>query len=176
MKYIYITDNNLEKRQKYNYSQYGGDAFLKSYFESRKNTIEQLRDKSIVHQTYAELKSIKNRLLTAKIIDTELKKEIDAYVKTFEVRKRLYSGYDQYWKPVCETYNDYNNYVMLAQILINIYEISHNIKYFSCLMKLDDTLISLIPIAPQSIRTEIKSILETEITKYELYRATIEEE
>lgn len=176
MEYIYITDNNLEKKQKYNYSQYGGEAFLNAYLANRKDAIDKLEEKNAIHQTYTELKKIKTQLSIVRTVDQILKNDIDAYVKTFEVRKRLYTGYDQNWKPTNEDYHDYMNYIIFAQVLVTMYEITDNVKYLSCLMKLDDTLISLIPLIPYSIRIEIKSILEAEIAGYEHCKSNMEEE
>ena len=56
MDYIYVTENNLENRQKYTYSQYGGEDFLNAYMDSRKSFIEEkLIEPEPVHVTYNEL-------------------------------------------------------------------------------------------------------------------------
>lgn len=40
MNYKYITENNLENKQNYMYSEYGGQDFVDAYIESRKNAMK----------------------------------------------------------------------------------------------------------------------------------------
>ena len=42
MQYKYITENNLENIQKYNYSEFHGSDFVYSYFETRKSLLETI--------------------------------------------------------------------------------------------------------------------------------------
>ena len=166
MEYAYITDNNLENKQMYTYSQYGGDAFLDAYVDSRMAAIDGIKRDDTEHITYYELKYIYTLLLDNSTKSNEIKTVLDGYVKSFEVRKRLYLSYDAMWKPTSEDYQDYNLYIIFSRILEKVYEMSNNLKYLSCLMKLNDTLVSLIPVMPYSCILELKSILQKEIDIY----------
>ncbi len=42
MNYKYITEDNLENKQTYMYSEYGGEDFLKAYVKSREDVIENI--------------------------------------------------------------------------------------------------------------------------------------
>ena len=163
MGYQYITEDNLENKQKYNYSKYAGEEFINDYVKSRKYVIEAMNIVSESHVTYTELKQIQGCLLNNKEIDLDTKILLDAYVKSFEVRKRLYSAYDDSWRPLCEEYRDYYCYIIFAQVLESAYELNHNLKYLNCMLKLDDTLISLISHMPNSCNMELKKILEKEL-------------
>ncbi len=76
--------------------------------------------------------------------DERIKALIDEYVKSFEVRKRIYTGYDGNWKPLPGAgFEDYGSYLLLADCLLWMYQHTRCLKYFSCLLKLDDTLLSV---------------------------------
>lgn len=64
-------------------------------------------------------------------------------MKTFEVRKRLYAGYDDKWKPCVNIYSNYELYLLMSEILIKVYCKSKILKYVSCLLKITDSLISV---------------------------------
>ncbi len=170
MEYVYVTDNNLEDKQKYNYSQYGGEEFLDAYITSRENAIKSIEACYCIHQTYTELKEISENFNDDEIVTLEIKELMDSYVKNFEVRKRLYQAYDEYWKPVSDKYEDFNCYILFAKTLEQMYEKTKNLKYLSCLMKVDDTLISLVHVMPMSCNQELSIVLTKEI---ELYNACI---
>lgn len=63
MKYIYITEDNIENRQNYMYSNYDGIDFLNSYFQTREDFINTLYDCNICNNKYEEyLKYCSNEL------------------------------------------------------------------------------------------------------------------
>lgn len=148
MDYKYITDNNLINKQSYMYSEYGGKDFLTSYFKTRQiiqEEINKIQDNT-VHVTYEELLHLLDRI---KHNDTEQLAEedkmlINSYTKAFEVRKRLYSEYDTNWKPIeHSSFEILDNYFLLTECLLETYRISKCTKYVSCLLKIDDTLLSI---------------------------------
>lgn len=147
MSYKYITENNLENRQNYMYSEYKGTDFLQEYKESREQLMIVAGSDSVeeaAHITNKELADLFGKLQTEDEIELDDKKCMDAYTKTFEVRKRLYSEYNSEWKPVKNASREiYDNYILLAECLILMYEKSKCTKYISCLLKLDDTMISI---------------------------------
>lgn len=149
MMYKYITENNLLNRQNYMYSEFGGKDFLKAYVESRKQYLQKLdvQKADIMeggHITYDELMNFREQLSIEGAVSCELKDHINAYIKTFEVRKRLYTEYDSLWKPVEKARYDYFDiYFLLAECLVAVYRQTKCAKYFSCFLKLNDTLLSV---------------------------------
>lgn len=171
MDYIYVTENNLENRQKYTYSQYGGEDFLNAYMDSRKSFIEEkLIEPEPVHVTYNEL----SMLVWGGVegFDTLA----DAYVKTFEVRKRIYTAYDANWVPMTTDRTDYVNYILLAKVLIGMYKKTSCLKYVNCLLKVDDTLLSIKDNMPYSCQLELQGVLTEELSIYENLRNKIDSE
>ncbi|MBR1598179.1 MAG: hypothetical protein IJ661_04590 [Lachnospiraceae bacterium] len=144
MLYKYITDNNLEEKQNYMYSEYGGREFLDAYKESRDSFLLEIKAcDTDVHVTYIELMRLDSELNKKELWDNN-RLILNDYIKTFEVRKRLYSEYNLNWKPCNNaTYDNVELYIVLAQCLVKGYSLSKSAKYLSCLLKLDDTLISI---------------------------------
>lgn len=149
MSYRYITNNNLENRQNYMYSQFEGQAFMDAYRDTRSQ---------FCHNNHcAENWKIENSNTGVRLIElldsldhevqisTASKKKIDMYVKSFEVRKRIFSDYDgEKMKPSDEAdYHNYDNYILLSRIMIKMYRKTQGLKYLSCLLKVDDTLLSV---------------------------------
>jgi hypothetical protein len=98
---------------------------------------------------------------------TEIPEELNRFVKAFEVRKRLYAEYDN-WKPVeTSTFEDYESYISFAECLIEAYGFTNNLKYFSCLLKVDDTLLSVQDKLTNSQRCRLEKIVESELGYFE---------
>lgn len=168
MNYKYITEDNLVNKQNYMYSEYGGQEFLDAYILSRKSIIEKEQIfRYAEHNTYQELSDIKEALNKNEKIDGFLKQQIDAYVKTFEVRKRLYAGYDEHWKPVVDNYRIYSNYLILCQILLLMWQKTKCTKYVSCLLKVTDSLISVIDEMNETEVYILTNVLREELSIYE---------
>lgn len=176
MTYKYVTDNNLIDKQNYMYSEYGGRDFLSEYVEIRNRYIQNLNipvpdAAESGHVAYDELTYYKDALSDKResneqdtVISKDLWNSINSYVKTFEVRKRLYTEYDRQWKPVENAcYDNYDLYLLFAEVLIAIYQNTECTKYFSCLLKLDDTMLSI-----QDKFTARQQLLLSNILKAEL--------
>lgn len=155
MVYEYITENNLYHKQSYMYSEYGGIEFLKAYLYSRQKYMDKYdtqfhSNEEIVETDSAnlslvgqELRQIRNHLRNEDF-DDDVKDLVNAYTKSFEVRKRIYNEYDNTWKPVEQAeFEDYAAYLMLADCLLLSYGHTKCLKYISCLLKVDDTLLSI---------------------------------
>ncbi len=154
MAYKYITENNLYNKQKYMYSEYGGVEFLKEYMDSRLQYLdehEKLKNAMAEHEgeviglskAAQDLLNIKRNLKAGKrnnkVIDM-----VNAYTKSFEVRKRIYKEYDNDWKPIgSKEFEEYEAYLTFAECLALSYEMTKCLKYFSCMLKVDDTLLSV---------------------------------
>lgn len=151
MSYKYITSNNLFDKQNYMYSEYKGMEFLRDFLDSRQTfinmDIEQNDYTKLGQEQHGKTNEMLKRLLDIvkeNGIDLETKHLIDMFVKTFEVRKRIYNKYDVNWKPIGDIgFEDYENYIVLSEILGITYESTKCLKYFSCMLKVDDTLLSI---------------------------------
>lgn len=166
--YPYITSNNLYDKQNYMYSKYYGIDFLRAYVQSRKLN-DYLGDKTAAtleneetSATYQELKRI-YRYLHSDGNHEEALEALKGYVKSFEVRKRIYTAYEN-WNPIdSASYEEYGNYLCFADNLIQAYILTRNLKYFSCLLKLDDTLLSLQSKLNPSQKGHLKQITAKEL-------------
>lgn len=173
MAYEYITDNNLYEKQSYMYSEYRGMDFLRDYLASRYKYMEDAV-KSIDESTLSCVEASDNAvhqdlldiLQKLKIGDysTEVINTINAYTKSFEVRKRIYSCYDNQWKPLENAdFENYQSYLLFADCLLHMYQHNKCLKYFSCLLKVDDTLLSIQDHLPECLRGYFSQIISREL-------------
>lgn len=154
MAYKYITDNNLYEKQTYMYSEYNGISFIMEYLDSRwdfqnklqVNTAQRaVSDNAKIEDnpTKKDLKRILCELRLEKC-NEDLIDAVNRYTKSFEVRKRIYTGYDNQRKPLeGADFRDYESYLLLADCMISMYYNTKCLKYFNCLLKIDDTLLSI---------------------------------
>ena len=150
MMYNYITENNLENRQFYMYCKFEGMDFLKNYLETRMNFIGSWQTEK-EEQYFAEkiLQGGKTERLLYRLIcdefNVENKKVVDWLTKDFEVRKRVYTAYDDATKKPEENadYHQISNYILLGYVMSKSYDRTGNYKYLNCLLKIDDTLLSV---------------------------------
>ncbi len=165
MSYKYITENNLEEKQNYMYSEYGGNAFLEEYQDSRKAAIINTGEEDTDGKLYDLLLNVPSLQH-----DKDLKFSLDKLVQSFEVRKRVYDRTDLLWKPVDKNaggYKTVENYILFGEILVQAYLMTKNLKYFNCLLKLDDTLISMKSRLDANQKRKLSSILKKEQLFYE---------
>lgn len=154
MAYKYITDNNLYEKQTYMYSEYNGISFIMEYLDSRWDFQNKLQvntahravsDNAKIEDnpTKKDLKRILCELRLEKC-NEDLIDAVNRYTKSFEVRKRIYTGYDNQRKPLeGADFRDYESYLLLADCMISMYYNTKCLKYFNCLLKIDDTLLSI---------------------------------
>ncbi len=163
MAYKYVTENNLYNKQTYMYSQYNGIEFLKEYTASRQEYLSKYEslEKSIKEENeeWTSSSSVMRDLLNiiealkSEKQDKNIIDRINAYIKSFEVRKRIYQEYDSDWKPAGSmNFADYGLYLKFAECLALSYGQTQCLKYFSCLLKVDDTLLS---VSDQIIKKEL---------------------
>ena len=152
MAYKYITSNNLNEKQAYTYSEYRGIAFIKDYLYTRQSCLDHRKslvggiscnvatESNPVKKDLAEIcRKLKGEQCSKEVLDL-----VNWYTKSFEVRKRLYTKYDETGKPENGAgFEDYENYLMFADCLVLAYKRTGCLKYFSCLLKVDDTLLSI---------------------------------
>ena len=170
MIYEYITQDNLENKQNYFYSKYMGEPFLVSYSKIRETIINKNKPLDKVEfptlncNTYLDLSTIK-KAFECNSMNDELWKLLDAYLKSFEIRKKIYEEYDKNnkFKPKSEKYRVYCLYFLLAYNLAHAALNSDNLKYFNTLLKVDDTLISIYDKLCQNEQKLLSYILEEEL-------------
>lgn len=180
MAYEYVTDNNLYERQNYMYSEYRGADFFKDYLDSRSQYAGSTRmigeeimlnEKTAGDPVQRDLMLILRKLESGEC-DSEIVDRMNAYTKSFEVRKRIYSGYNNRWKPIEGAgFENYLSYLVFANCLVHMYERTGCLKYFSCLLKVDDTLLSVSSHLPEDLAEFLGTIIdrELEIFKQLLY-------
>lgn len=89
---------------------------------------------------------------------------VNAYTKSFEVRKRIYTEYNADWKPLCGAgFEEYESYLVFAECLLSAYRLTKCLKYFNCLLKLDDTLISVQNRMQRHLKEHLGQILIQEL-------------
>lgn len=148
MSYKYITNNNLYDKQNYMYSEFGGTEFLADYIDSRMKYSNNGCSGDIVTIEYhcatgQKLHSILEKLKTGQA-ERETIDSVNSYTKSFEVRKRIYTNYDDNFKPSDDAgFEDYDNYLIFAECVLLMYRKTGCLKYFNCLLKVDDTLLSV---------------------------------
>jgi len=162
MSYEYILDDNLEHPLRYQYTNYRGAAFMQDWYKSRKRILDQI-DVDANPEKFADIqgyslvgasregwlaagKSLQT-LLCALLQDRELSNEqrhiLDGFVKTFEVRKRLYPYYSVGFKPDDETaYCNMALYTGFACVCAAAFEQYEDLRYLNALLKVNDTLLS----------------------------------
>lgn len=175
MAYEYITDNNLYQKQTYMYSQYKGIRFLKEYLETRQFFLDSQKDVQEEEQLYSDTKGgfTKDDLqkiykkLENGVCGGEALETVNYYVKSFEVRKRIYTGYDEYWKPLPDAgFEEYDEYLLFAECLAFTYDNTKCLKYFSCLLKIDDTLLSVKDKLDHKQKARLCKIIEAELAVF----------
>lgn len=172
MAYEYITNNNLYEKQTYMYSKYRGVDFLKDYLDSRYQFIDSQKRLEGDIFPYAEpandpvqeeLMDIFHKL-KAGDHSREIMDRVNAYTKSFEVRKRLYSCYNSDSKPIEGAgFENYQSYLLFADCLLNMYQHTGCLKYFSCLLKLNDTVLSVQDCLTESMKECFCQIIRQEL-------------
>ena len=140
MAYQYITENNLYHKQTYSYSEYGGTGFLKEYVASRK---EYLNRKNL-HGTGSKESGVQECPAEAEVLGGTVQDLRDLRGRLKEV----------------ETYG---TYLLFAECLVFACQNTESLKYFSCLLKLDDTLLSVWEKMDAVQRDGLYRILEKEL-------------
>lgn len=174
MSYQYVTENNLENKQTYMYSEYGGIHFLKEYIATRREYINKYEgleeNKTEDNEKTKESTSVMMDLLEIrKTLNTDKSDRktmdlINAYTKSFEVRKRIYQKYDNNWKPIgSKNFKDYELYLVFAECLILSYQHTQCLKYFNCLLKVDDSLLSICDKMGDRLKGNLSQIIKKEL-------------
>ena len=173
--YVYSTQNLLEIPQKYQMSPFQGHKFLEQYKESRKASMQLIKDKIntiTLDQVTAQMQPNfqhpleiinSSKFRTQKLFesiflillrdkdDVGVTKIVNGFVKKFEIKKRIFSHYNQEIKEASDNYKILANYILLASICVLKYKKIRNLKYLNVLLKLNDTICSQISVTSENV-------------------------
>ena len=173
--YEYSMKNLLETPHKYEMTPFQGSKFLELYKESRKFSMQLIKDKidtitldQVTTQMQLNfqhpLKIISSsKFSTQKLFesiflmllrdedDVGVTKIVNGFVKKFEIKKRIFSHYNQEIKEASDNYKILANYILLASICVLKYKKIRNLKYLNVLLKLNDTICSQISVISENV-------------------------
>lgn len=174
MKYKYITENNLEKIQNYQFAEYSGKEFLLSYLQSRVPYTDADQKRELIlpevfllwneWPALCTMVNLYERLYDPSPLECmEAKWQVDRLVQSFEVKKKLYGdcSYKEGVKVVGVFYKDVRLYLIFSLICSRSYELYYNLKYLNCLLKVNDTLLSLY--LPDEFRSLMQYLIGREV-------------
>jgi hypothetical protein len=181
--YPYITENNLIHKQSYQYSQYKGIGFLHEYEatrnqflvkESQVGCLGNNFSKEVIGEAFDHtLTNDSEGIYTAaSLVVCMLNSEnaesdrgiIESFLKSFEVRKRLYRKYDHQFKPLVLEYTDPIPYVILAWLMNKQFMLTGNYKFINGSLKLTDTILSIADsIVPRWVRQLAYETIQMEV-------------
>ena len=162
MSYEYSSGDNLEHPLRYQYTEYRGAAFMQDWYMSRKQLLDQI-DVAAGPEQFTDIQGYsltdvgrEGRLAAEKLLQTllwallqngtlndEYRRILDGFVKTFEVRKRLYPYYTAGFKPEEEAaYRNMTLYTGFACVCAAAFEQYFDLRYLNALLKVNDTLLS----------------------------------
>ena len=83
--------------------------------------------------------------------DIDITKIVNDFIKKFEIKKRIFSHYNQEIKEASDNYKILANYILLASICALKYKKIRNLKYLNVLLKLNDTICSQISVISENV-------------------------
>ena len=176
--YTYTCTNRLVTKENYQYTPWHGSRFVTDYFENRKNYLktlevseysqEHIRQIELVSKEYYLRGTYKSSItikLLSLLISTDInngdKDNLDSeflekLLQKFEVTKRIYSDYDNNFKPISKNYTEIINYTLFSIILLLKQQKSLTYRYLNSALKLNDLIIS---ISDQHLEPEVKQLI-----------------
>lgn len=191
MGYEYTASDHIGKPLHYHYTAYQGTAFMQDWYNERKKAMMQIgeadqelqfpdaggsslmdweekQERTGVINTNEIFSILLYELRNGKNISGPLKRQFDGFVKTFEVRKRLYPQYSLRFKPMDETaYWNVALYADFAYICATALTCYQDLRYLNVLLKVNDTLVSQLNCSPtllgQSDQKKLSYALKREV-------------
>ena len=163
MNYTYSKGDLLETSQKYQMSPFHGTDFLNSYKIDRKTILNQLDSKITEKITLSELiktllsseKFLSNtsitKFTTEILLSTFLNKSqltsndkiiLSKLVKSFEIKKKIFTEYDFNKNTFSIDYKNLRNYILFSLLCGKEFKNSRNLKYLNTALKLNDIISS----------------------------------
>ena len=163
MNYTYSKGDLLETSQKYQMSPFHGTDFLNSYKIDRETILNQLDSKITKKITLSQLiktllpseKFLSNtsitKFTTEIILSTFLNKSqltsndkviLSKLVKSFEIKKKIFTEYDFNKNTFSIDYKNLRNYILFSLLCGKEFKNSRNLKYLNTVLKLNDIISS----------------------------------
>ena len=139
--YDYINQNSPGEKINYSYSKFKGYDFLECYKENRILVVNKQKNK--------QFKLIKPNFKTSYTLMDWIKKgvnkdQLDLLIKRFEVTKRIYSEYDENFRPINKStsFTHFECYLFFSYFLLIENKRKFRLQNVNCLLKVNDILIS----------------------------------
>jgi len=163
LNYTYSKGDLLETSQKYQMSPFHGTDFLNSYKIDRETILNQLDSKITKKITLSQLiktllpseKFLSNtsitKFTTEIILSTFLNKSqltsndkviLSKLVKSFEIKKKIFTEYDFNKNTFSIDYKNLRNYILFSLLCGKEFKNSRNLKYLNTVLKLNDIISS----------------------------------
>lgn len=161
MEYGYVHGDLLEHPQNYQYSRYEGEGFLKAWQQQRsrlreglsggKKPVEFLRSLEPQHlnvqtqamSTLTRLAELLEELEEGTAQRLTMHQILAPWVKTFEVRKRLFGAYDGYMRPLdAQDYRNAAAYLLFACVMEAAWSRFQELPHLNVWMKVMDSMSS----------------------------------
>jgi hypothetical protein len=157
------------------YTPFYGKDFLIEYIKNRREMIVYFKksltniglvnsNKEVKSDTYIELSGIYNRVVNNSLETVE--KDIEVYIRRFEVAKRLRNQY-----PVINT-NDIasiNTHILFFELLVETVARIYDVRYVNVMLKVSDTLLSVKGLIVS--KGNIERLLSCLVSEVEIVRA-----
>jgi len=148
MRYIYINTNCPDEKLDYSYSTFGGEDFMDSWKEIRESFISST-DISVPNNIVSTSNS-PTEILFINWIDNLLNlndlniEALNLLLKRFEVTKKIYSTYDENFRPTDKkAFKEFYLYTLFAYVLALVYEKTGKLQYLNALLKVNDINIGI---------------------------------
>lgn len=161
MKYGYASGDLLDHPQSYRYSSYCGPDLFIAWREQREKLLTSLGSSDIppeklVTDVLAEAANSEQTVLTATRLSRLIvavsnaqadrfkhRVQIAPWIKTFEVRKKIYSEYDDDMRPGGDgNYRELGNYVLYAFLMERAWSNYQELPYLNVFFKVVDSICS----------------------------------
>jgi len=153
VEYTYANGDLLEKPNTYFYSAYQGEGFVSAWACSRAecfaacSTVDTTDCQSVKDEHKEDISptgSYLNKLaalFTAKDIPVDHRKNLDAILRNFEAKKRIYQDYNPGFTSKDRTdYRELGLYVAFAELMVAAYRKWQELHYLNALIKCMDIL------------------------------------
>lgn len=166
--YTYAQGDVLNDRNVYSYSPFHGSPFLKAWERSRANAERDSKHgRDFVSRetpTLSLIRSVRSRI-QAPERNVAAWRDLDRLVQRFEVTKRVHDEYTEAWRAADKTqFHSMPAYVELAETFAWAYENTAQLTYLNVLLKILDTLSTLLGDLPDALKARVRSLIEVENT------------
>ncbi|MBT4490564.1 MAG: hypothetical protein HOK30_13005 [Rhodospirillaceae bacterium] len=142
--YPYATGDLIETPNSYFYSEYGGTAFIAAWRHQRSTVRDRLPAPAPPPPPAAAKDADPKSQLSVDLLERALQKEEDlaeAFVKKFEIHKRVHNGYDEAFRALDKTErHSLALYMRAADLFATLYDEGRALRHLNVYLKCLDTL------------------------------------